>query len=342
MKYQLGARYETVLDLVRQAKNWSLHARLFDEPSQAAAVLNRVFQVAVEGGDDQAASVYADWILRGIGDSRLQPLLDKNGKLPVGGDQIKQAIDQVCRLQAAAAQELYQFLPDKAQVSDAYEQRANSPTMLETKRVLLTEVVQRWRETKDETEADAWCDFLCGLNVQFYDQEKMIESVLRAGTDRGFPPVRAARHYLRALKKSHKAITSAEIVSGLLILVWLRNSKKDQQAQIVEEVLPLLGASQEAFTFMTAQAAQVRELDSKLRLLCDQLQSRRIFHERKVLVQYVTSAEVTVTVELSASDFFGFFATSNRSQFDSRKAEECFVELMNIVNSWRTEPEFNT
>lgn len=321
-----------------------------------------LFYDAVKAGDDEGALVAAQWVMKATDDIHLLPLLDDKGVLG-SGEKKKEAEDAASRNREGEARALWKSLPEKREgrvrvqiaEDDSEWQKADFPAMLETRKFLLTQVVRRWRETKDEGEADQLFAWLCDLKFSFSEERNLLLSVVREeGTKRGFPPERAARQHLELTsdpryRASHD--TTLSEVARLLAIAWIRNSTDTQRVQFMHAVLPVMEFSKSApdpvFALLNATAENLAGLARKVKILKENINPNHSWSGPKVTVAYLFARgmkskpgrkakfEVALTVEYGQRDFWGYSGTASQGMFKEEKAHEKFEELKGLVKAWQ-------
>lgn len=252
MSYHSGARYTTLIKELSESKQWAMLQLLEGKDHDAQLEeMRRLFLVAVGQRDDEQARSYFRWLMRAVDDTHLADFLETKGKWTVfkRDDGLTEANENRCRCRAAEAMRLWSRVPEKGvgkrrvQVTEneSYLEDCDAPTLLETKKAVLEEVTRRWRETKDEDEADSMFDLIVGVGSRFEVEHKMLETVVREATGHGFPSIRLMRCYLRIAGKMERYGCGLQNrIAQMLAIGWARNSNPDDLAQIFSAVQPLL------------------------------------------------------------------------------------------------------
>jgi hypothetical protein len=335
--------YESLLDRLKEEREWSVLCSLDgQELKERRDRLENLFWIMVRELDDEQAVQVAGWILHAIGDFHLLPHLGPHGENP-SGPTGKDAYEQAAKAQVEWCISAWQKLPaDKegqryfrTAEDDGEMRSAKFAAMTETKKELLTQIVYRWRTTKDETEADALLDFLWRLRPVFEDDSKMFEAGLRMGTDRSFPPERAARQYLIVTNDRPRIgafrDNMAEEIANLLSFAWIRNSDEKHRVRVLHAVLPVLAASGAAFERLHAVAAVLGAIDAQMRSLVKTIQPD------KVEINYTAEMRPVLTVKYHSSAFLGYVGDGARMQFVESRAREWFEKLCEQAVNWRAE-----
>ncbi|MEA3249047.1 MAG: hypothetical protein U9Q03_01670 [Patescibacteria group bacterium] len=362
MSWNRKEKYQDLLAMLRKERRYGVLRCLGGENGLHSRQTRMVslFTDAVKAGDDEGAATAACWVMQATEDIHFLPLVGENGEKP-RGEEDRAARITVDQGRAGEARDLWSYLPDKRDkeiripVNEDYDMErrvVDAPAMLGTKKLLLTEIVRRWRETKDEEEADKLFAFLIELHPRFKeDRDMQLELMRKEGTRNGFPPERAARHYLELSERFPVgANVTIDEISRLLSIAWIRNSTDTQRTQFMRAVMPVIEFSKAepdpVFVFLAKTAEKVAEIARQVELLKRKINPDRwskpvlkieyLFDRRMTRkAEQVPRLKVRLTVEYSRGDFSAFFATSGQEQFKEEKAHEKFGELKGLVKEWQ-------
>jgi len=335
----------TLLDVLEAEKRWAERQQLQGlTPVGQLAALEKLLKEAVGACDDGYASLVVEWALRLFEDIHLQPLVGPHGQAPVGLNAVEAT---ECSKAAATvwAMRIWSELPanqDGKQyvriAEDAGEmQPAKFATLTETKKVLLTAIVARWRQTKNETEADRILDFLRQLDSDFEEDVKMFESAFRFGTDKGFPPPRAMRQYLivEQYTGGRMATESPNTLANLLTMAWARNSNWKTRALVFGAGRSVLSLSPGAFARLLLVAESLGRVDEQMQKLVEALQPSPFTSGFKTEISYGADGGPILTIRYGSNCFLGYLKPGSRMQFSVTKAQERFWEFRHKVDEWR-------
>jgi hypothetical protein len=158
-------------------------------------------------------------------------------------------------------------------------------TLLEIRAEVLSTIAKRWRDTRDEQEADKLFDFLITeTKSRFPEETKVLLGLLRETTNAIFPVVRLTRHYL--LCANRPGVN--EEIANILAIARTRNSP-DVFAEFAL-VRHLEGCSQVGRRFIEEFAAKAGSLDRDAISLWDTVQSS---HERSYFGKRIMCGEVS-------------------------------------------------
>lgn len=334
-----GERYWTVRAVVEKAGDWGTMAMLVDEGiGQQLHNLELLFSVAVSRHDDQAGQKFAAWIFHVLDDAELAPHLkeDSHGKYFEHSAEVEEARQRAMRARSEKVIALWPKVPAYAKTRGDGDYRPSQaiPTLLGTKKVMLTEVANRWRSTRDEAEADHLFGFLADLkpHVGFEEERKMIQGVIREATNH-FPAERLACHIV--------AVTSAadSELTRLLTIAWARNVDFTTLWLKFTAVEPLAGCSPAAYEVARSFSAQVAKLDQ------DALFLKAVLGEREFLAKIQRPPEyeeVPGALKIAYKSHDTIEARLEirlhwRTAFDENQGHEWFDAAKRNVRRWQVE-----
>lgn len=275
--------YETLDKLVEKGRFWAICREFkYIKLEMHAKYLEDILRICIEEHDDEQIAQYFLWIMKALADNEFVPLLEQTKDmifLP-STEEVYAAMVRARTARTAKAMELYPLLPEvkTEKVHQKYDDdpyTVGKPTLLETKKTILTEITRWWRETKDEEEADRLFDFLISVEGKMNkgiltreEDKKIIHEAIRAATDHGFSPNRLVRCFLKIVPPGtpeHK--THSREIARMLAVAWARNSELDRLSLHFCNTNPLCDCSPAAFNFIGSIASDVVALDRAARKL---------------------------------------------------------------------------
>ena len=265
-------KYETLVDLVRQEKDWAVYNSIVDlKLEDRVFLLQSNFLQAADQHDDEKAPVYWEFLNRCLRDIELIPFLRMEkflGTCLLRDEKTREAQSRAQANCAAKAKELWQKIPrsriekDRRYLGGSLAD-AELPTLLETKKVLLGEIATRWRDTKNEQEAFELFEFFMFLKLQLGENRLLLDAVRKA-TDSYFPATRLSRCLVRLEFSIEGGLIGSDFrreFEKILAIAWARNTKFKEIARLVKAMIPILGASDGAFDLLERQANKYAILD---------------------------------------------------------------------------------
>ncbi len=335
--------YRSVRSFLQEKGHWA-ELRLLEgeQPRSCAVTLWSLFCRAAEDGDDESSVRMFTWLMHATDDIYFLPLLGENDVLP-HSEEVNAAKDAASKARSLEAMGSWRVLPTT-------EVQADYPALLKTKKYLLTEIVGRWRQTEDEEEADQLFDFLIGLKLNSVKERDIFQTVVREnGTNTGFPPARAARHYLNLtrqcslelLRRNYGPDSHLSEFAKMLSIAWIRNSTYDQRARAMLVAMPVHDSSDEAAEALGEISQFIAEVAVAVEVLKKQVKLQYSAVGPKLSARYSVSGShnVELTVEFPSrwNNLNSYLMNSKRWQFDENKAHDKFDELVELVQKWREE-----
>jgi len=346
-----GERYETLYDLLGHQHEPAVRHLVGSSPyADREDLLHDLFDDLVAYHDDETACRCFGWIVKASEDWLLQDHLeDKDAKRqgrvrifrrPKDCELLERRREQ---LPSAVALKRWPRLPAKGKGSCRVQDTENEshledcdvPTMLKTKKVLLEAIAERWRDTKDDVEADTLFDLILSAAdaCRFEEERKMVESVVREATGSGFSAIRAVRFYLlltrELVRKDRFGCGLRHQIAKTLAIAWARNCQLEDQAQVFGAVWPLLKERRDPsfpeFDYMRRTAVKVSLLEEQLTSLRERLNPNSLFGGRQVRFLFLSPTAILVTETCQAG--YG--------RLDENRLHDRFGELRDLVEGWR-------
>ncbi|KPJ86186.1 hypothetical protein AMJ57_00265 [Parcubacteria bacterium SG8_24] len=283
MRYRIGDPYTPLIEELERARQWAMVQLLENQGAgERLDAVRRLFLTATERRDDEQAETCFRWLLKAVDDFHLGDFLGETmrGKVLDRTDGLDEAREQLVRCRAAEAVDLWSKLPSKGvgkcrvQVAEdeSYLEDCDAPTLLKTKKAVLEEVARRWRDTKDEDEADRLFGFIVQIDSRFEEERKLVETVVREATGPGFPTGRAVRCYLSLADRMERfGCRLIDRIARTLAISWARNSDSNDLLQVFGAVRPLLKEKKDPtypeFACLRETADRLADLEAKVEVL---------------------------------------------------------------------------
>lgn len=257
--------YQIVLDVVREKGEFSAYHTLnLLSPEKQIPEIEAMFLDAVEAHADESALRYLDWLRHALEDKECIPFAKegKNGGMVVEAYS-REVAEAKKRAQKALSHHfmpLYERLPQFRARNDS----SKAPTLLETRKAMLTAIADWWRETDDAEETLTFFEFLFSIETRFKEETSIILDVIRAATNERFSPHRLELCLLKL--QSNGTDRQSEIGKILAIArarnggmeLWIRDASISQslgdlfdesaikvlEADIISRLKALVDASQ--------------------------------------------------------------------------------------------------
>ncbi|MBI2054550.1 MAG: hypothetical protein HYT39_00400 [Candidatus Sungbacteria bacterium] len=223
-------KQRTLLDVVVESGDHAACVLITGrDTEQQLANLDLMFAMAIDRHDDPGAQKFASWILFAVRD---------NAMLTTNAVRFRKAI--------ALLNKLPTFTKSDSRVA-----------FLETKKMLLAEVANRWRDTMDESEADEIFRFLVNFRGT-HGGGKMFDDLIREATKK-FPAGRLARQLAAGHIQPWSA--SDNDLFRILAIAWIRNSDPAILSLQVSVVGALTGCSREVMKPVREMMAWIGKFD---------------------------------------------------------------------------------
>lgn len=339
-----GKEYDTVSQEAERLGDRAAQVELDGkDPDAQIDFLTSVFERAVAYHDDESAQKFARLIFWALEDAEFVPILSEEpgSRYLPHGDRVDEAIQRAQRAVAQKAMELWEKTPTHIKEPDRHLSTwRDIPTLPETKKTLLAEVVERWRKTGEETEADQLFNFLVGLRSSFPKERGMFEDVIRKATDQSFPVVRLTRHIIATALRPGPD----EETLRILAIARARNGRLESLALEISAVEPLNGCSPAAYALARTLLAQVAELDRAAESLEARLRQEwgscrpwlpgySVSGTPKVSYSFHGPIEVCLNIELRHERY-------RAVPFDENKMHEWFDIAKQSVICWQVKHHF--
>lgn len=221
-------REKTAIQAVKQARDWGTYYLIAEATRDTRVrILEKVFLVAVDQEDDEAACRYFGWLMQAISDWEFWPLLEKQGGgLGMGPGQSLTA--EELAVDAAAlerrvekARELYWQLPLQKR---RFAGQGQFMHWVETRRAIFTEIARSWRETKNEAMADSLIGFITeAARTSLDDEREAMLRVICQVTDMRFPRARLLQGIRRLVPQSGETPSGSDSeMVKILANAWVR------------------------------------------------------------------------------------------------------------------------
>ena len=236
--------YKTVLDAIREEGEFGAYHTLKPlSPENQIPQIEAMFLDAVEAHADESALRYLNW-LRHAFDDRECILLAREGKN--GGMVVESYSREVAEAKERAQKaRSYYFMPlyEKLPQSRARNKESSEfPTLLETRKAMLTAIADWWRETDDAEETLTFFEFLVSIKTRFKEEDSIILDVVRAATNESFSPHRLELCLLRLqseeCRPNRDSRTSRQSEVGKILAIararnsdmklWIRDARISQ------------------------------------------------------------------------------------------------------------------
>lgn len=328
--------YIRVTEAIADSKDWALHTLLKDlKPIDQIKKIKEVFLAACKKRDDKFALQYFKWLLNAVDDAKLIPFLEKerNDEVLPYTEEVKKAKTDARINRAKIARELYNKLPSSskgtAQQFIAQDETipvdVDIPTLLKTKRAILTEIAEWWGETEDEKEADEIFDFLNDIPTQFDEEVKIKLDVIRKATRSEFPVPRLTRQLL--LLQPEEFPREGDI-APILAIARARNRRLNIAALEMSIVQHMEECTKASFQLLENIAKKISIFDAETRELIEMIESSHDIYG-KTQVSYSDVNTIKVLIEQKCR--FNWC----RDRDDDKEFYEQFEKARDKVVEWK-------
>lgn len=234
------------------------------EPDQQVAELEKLFSIALLKGSDDTATKFGSWILHTMSTP------DDVERQKISKERAEKAISlwkefkfRQGTLKAIAKDEFLAIPNHKRFDSMESYLRNKVSSFSATKIMLLTEVLDRWRNTEDKSEAD--CLFQDFLLPEFFhtQSDQAGQELLRKFTDH-FQTDRLMQHIV--LMRSAKKDFNEELMR-ILFVAWARRASVSDFMMKFPILEPLTGCSEEAHGLMESLSKKMAVFDNDVKYL---------------------------------------------------------------------------
>jgi len=276
--------YQTVLDVVIEEGGFGdYHTLRSLSPEKQILQIEAIFLHAVEAHADEFALRYLDWLRHAFEDKECISLTEegKNGGMVIESYS-KEVIEAKKRAQKACSHHfmpLYERLPQFR--VGGHREPIEFPTLLETRKAMLTAIADWWRETDDAEETLTFFEFLFSIETRFKEEVSIILDVIRAATNEKFSPHRLELCLLRLqseeCRSNRDPRTSRKFEVGkILAIARARNSNMQfwiRDARISHSLGDLLDES--AIEVLEVEAiSRLKALEDASQKLIQKMQPR--------------------------------------------------------------------
>jgi hypothetical protein len=255
------ARYQTVLDLAISFKDWAAHQLLEQTAVEARPALLEELLIAIgRAHDDDAVSKYVDLLQRALEDVVLLPLLtpDTVGEVIAYNACVGVRQEYVQR----TTQILTKLPTDREENYGGSRGKELKAVLLNSRGKMLEKICTRWRETKDEEEADQILEYLLDLSRTWgprFRFNDLIETAVKKATDQSFPIPRLMRYLTTQCLP--------DTLQRHFALALTRNTEPRQFATILQVGELLATRSAEAQAYAEVVATDIDALDRSMDVL---------------------------------------------------------------------------
>ncbi len=348
--------YLTLVDLLTMEKDWTIHKIISGSTSEKSqrVQLEDLFLYVADHHDDEKAIKYWRYLKHCLHDIELLQFT-KNDEHPktvhssIVLPSTAETREAESRAQANCAEKaigLWKKIP-RSKVGKLWTGTSgkeyvneNFPTLLETKKALLIEIANRWRDTKNEQEADELFEFFIFLKLQ-HGENKLLIDAIRKATDSHFPVKRLSRclaHLVFPPSEGGSIGSSFRIeFEKILAIAWARNMDFKDLANIVRATRPLFGASDNVFDLLEHYSYEIAPLrEAVLRLLVSMKGEihgdlRQIYGDIEVFYPSEKYAVITITKEVKKGTLYSFEESDCHSQFETAR-EHVLIWLNEFPN----------
>lgn len=359
-----GERYTSLLEELGNEREWALFHLIKIEGRLGLRIniLDNCFIEAYSRRDDDRAKAYFNFLMKGVEDALLRPLAEEGHDGWPRGDgkekclvlpfskrkEIDAAKEKTEKGKAALAMRLYPRLPlsEGTYIVEYIAQDetkmvpSRKATLLKTRAAILEIIAARWRNTKDEDEADVLFEFLWNLKTHWPEERDVRYAAMKNATDREFPISRIERH-IGAHLDPRTVYREEKSIPALLAAAWMRSWDGVARVAVGARVTrALFGVSYAAFALTERMAACAREMDSEVVALAsllgypsrEWLDSSDFFRNihQGFGIQYPGLGSVIVTTEThDSTDGLG-----SRGRLDEETLHDRFGKSKAIVEKW--------
>lgn len=333
-------KYRTVAEVAADSGCWDTFVSVAHKPvEEQVAWLEEVFFAAARRHDDKAAARYVAFICHALDDAQLKPLFtdDQHGRIS-GGPVVSEAQQRAQQARVEKMMELYLKLPThkegKAREIIAEDESrlvdVDGPTLIETRRAMLTEVAARWKLTKDEEEAARLFRFLQSRELHFEPEKKMFREVLYKATDASFPSTRLVQALLALGPYDDLGSGDRRELGRILAIAWARNSDLHNVARQLRTVQPLVVCSDAACALVEEFARASAALDEKAHRLKEAMRVGRLEVGRRIYGEITISYPRPGVVECAIAQRLDW-----SERFDENQGHETFELAKQFVRQWQ-------
>jgi len=269
-------KYEDLFDIVGKSGDWALYSIFKNiKPSNRIKEIKIIFKNVSEVNADELTLKLFLYLMKAIEDKYLLDLVDKSNdtKEISSSDKVDEAKLKAQTEKAKIIMELYNKLPSselgKAREFITHDEsrivNIDVPTLLKTKRAMLTSLAKWWRKTKNEEEADAIFDFLYKIPTRFKEEKNIKLEVLQEASSLCFSSSRLTREFL-SLKRIDSDFSRDE-TPLILAIARTRNKNYKELFQEFEIMQNLQECSKGVFQFLKRTSKQISIIDSEVRKL---------------------------------------------------------------------------
>jgi len=275
-------KYVGFMDALLEQKEWAIYQLMLTntEPLGRQNALQNLFLKACDGDDDECAQRLFSWILRAVEDDALESVVEqKSGRkfLP-STDEVSMRKLVAKKTRAGLAMALYKRVQEIIAGNAAAKRKFDSPgpRLLQTRKCILTEVSQWWRETSDEEEADILLKFLLNIDSPFPEEKEVKTDVVKQATDFRFPVRRLTHQFLLVAPFcENRLYTTNDNIVRILANARNRNNPIKAIVQELQVIQHLEGCSEGAFNYVDKVASKIAALDNEAKELADTLNANR-------------------------------------------------------------------